>query len=483
MLNLIPIPQKYTEVDTALRPRRATVATAEGAWERDAALLAEQLGQLFDLSPADGEDAGICLAHDAALPADAYVLDSTDDAIVLRASDREGLLYAFASLLQLLSRKDDVLQLPSLLIEDAPAKPYRGFMLDAVSKPQTLAQLFKYVDLCFFYKVNYLHLHFADGAAYRYPSSRFEKLPSKIHFTKEDIEALRRYADARGIKLIPEIECPGHATILNRACPEHFSCDLDGEGEVLYNELGGVIDPQSLICAGSERSFDAICRLIDEVLELFPDSKYLHIGGDEAPHKGWAHCKTCRAYMEAHGLKNTKELYSEYVGRVAAYVLSKGRIPIAWEGFSSESSHFVPKETVIIAWESHYQIAPDLLKNGFQIINASWQPTYFVPSLTHRWGARELLHWDPHVWEHWWEHSQARDVPIRIEPTDDLLGASLCSWGLSFELLISRLMENLPAFSQSVWSPAQKPDFATYQNVYKAVTSVASDLILDKECE
>jgi len=183
--------------------------------------------------------------------------------------------------------------------------------------------------------------------------------------------------------------------------------------------------------------------------------------------------------MKKHGLKSTKELYSEYVGRIASHVLSIGRKPIVWEGFPSESSHFVPKETAVIAWESHYQTAPELLKNGFRIINASWQPTYFVPSLVHRWDAEKVLSWDPHVWEHWWEHSVARDNPIKIEPTEALLGASLCAWGLSFELLISRLMENFPAFSQGLWSPEQKPDFSIYQAIYKKVTNKASLLILD----
>jgi hypothetical protein len=120
------------------------------------------------------------------------------------------------------------------------------------------------------------------------------------------------------------------------------------------------------------------------------------------------------------------------------------------------------------------------LKNGFKIINASWQPTYFVPSLIHRWGAAELFGWDVNRWEHWWVQSEACEHPIQIEPTENLLGASLCSWGLSYDLVISRLMENFPAFSQTLWSPAQKGDFASYAMIYKSSTNHASKLILDR---
>jgi len=478
MLKLLPYPNECTVIDEAEHSLALSLST-EIDWTDEASTLCELFEKLFGTSLSEQTPAGIVLKKDATLAQNAYRLDSTGESVVLSASAREGLLYGFATLLQLINCNKEGAKIASVQIVDAPKKDYRAFMLDSVSEPHTMQQLFKYVDLCFFYKLNYLHLHFADGAAYRYPSRIFKNLPSEIHYSFEDIKQLRRYAASRGIILIPEFECPGHATVLNRTYPELFLCDMEQKGEVLLSELGDPINPESLICAGSEKSFDAVKQLLGELAELFPESPYIHIGGDEAPHQGWEHCRTCRSYMKKHGLKDSGELYSEFVGRVAACVLELGKTPIVWEGFPSASSHFVPKETIVIAWESHYQTAPELLKNGFQIINASWQPTYFVPSLVHRWGPAELLQWDPHVWNHWWEHSEAHETPIQIEPTADLLGASLCSWGCSFELLISRLMENLPAFSQSLWSPEQKTDFDSYHLKYKETTRKASHLVLD----
>ncbi|MBQ9806840.1 MAG: family 20 glycosylhydrolase [Clostridia bacterium] len=480
MLEILPLPKKYNTVDQSTHPILPSVYTAESEWIDDANTFCGIFEKIFNLPISVAEPAGIRLKKNPTLSQNEYTLDTCGDSVLLCASAREGLLYGLATALQLIDCKNGTPAVASVQITDSPAQEYRAFMLDAVSKPQSMKQLFKYIDLCFFYKINYLHLHFADGAAFRYPSKRLEALPSKFHYSEEDIVQLRSYASSRGIKLVPEIECPGHATILNRSYPEHFHCDMEGNGEVLLSELGDPINPESLICAGSEKSFEAVKALIDELAELFPDSEYIHIGGDEAPHNCWAHCKACRAYMEQHGLKSTKELYSEYVGRIASYVLSIGRKPIVWEGFASESSHFVPKETIVIAWESHYQTAPDLLKNGFRIINASWQPTYFVPSLVHRWDAEKVLSWDPHVWEHWWEQSEAYEKPISIEPTEALLGASLCAWGLSFELLIGRLMENLPAFSQCLWSPDEKPDFTIFYTIYKKIGDKAARLALDE---
>lgn len=480
MLEILPLPRKYSIINQSTHSVLPSVYTAEKKWLDDVDTFCTLFEKIFDLPISVSSPAGIELKMNPALAENEYTLDTCEDRILLCASAREGLLYGLSTVLQLINCKNGTPTVASVQITDSPAQEYRAFMLDAVSKPQSMKQLFKYVDLCFFYKINYLHLHFADGAAYRYPSAKFKALPSKIHYSFEEIAQLRSYASSRGIKLIPEFECPGHATVLNRTYPELFHCDMVESGEVILSELGDPINPESLICAGSEKSFEAAKALLEELAELFPDSEYIHIGGDEAPHESWSHCKACQAYMKAHGLKSTKELYSEYVGRIASHVLSIGRKPIVWEGFPSESSHFVPKETIVIAWESHYQTAPELLKNGFRIINASWQPTYFVPSLVHRWDAQKVLSWDPHVWEHWWEHSEARDNPIKIDPTDALLGASLCAWGLSFELLISRLMENFPAFSQGLWSPEQKPDFETYNLIYKKVVEKASLLVLDE---
>lgn len=479
MLNILPIPKAVDIVDETDHPILPTIRTDACEWEKDIAEFCQIFKRVFDCTLSTEQNPWILVKKEAALPANGYMIDSTSGKVILSASSRESLLYGFATLLQLIKGKKEALTVPLARIEDAPAKNYRSFMIDAVSMPHTLEQILKYIDLCFFYKINYLHLHFADSSAYRYPSRAFEALPSEIHYSFEEIAKMREYAASRGITLIPEFECPGHATILNRKYPELFLCDMEQTGEVLLSELGDPIDPESLICAGSEKSFAAVKTLLGELTELFPDSPYIHIGGDEAPHEGWKHCTVCREYMKNHGLKDSGELYSEYVGRIASYVLSLGKTPIVWEGFPSGSSHFVPKETIVIAWESHYQTAPELLENGFQIINASWQPTYFVPSLTHRWGARELFGWDVNRWEHWWVESEAYKQPIQIEPTEDLLGASLCSWGLSFELQISRLMENFPAFSQTLWSPAQKKDFATYVNIYKVTTVKAAKLILD----
>ena len=113
---------------------------------------------------------------------------------------------------------------------------------------------------------------------------------------------------------------------------------------------------------------------ISEYLDLFGDISEFHLGGDEAAISRWNDCEGCRAYMAEHGLENVHATYAHFLQRVTDMVLAMGRTPVIWEGFSKECNEMMPKDTLVFAWESLYQTAPDLLESGFCVLNASWQP-------------------------------------------------------------------------------------------------------------
>ena len=477
MIPVIPIPKKYSEYPIA--PVSLPVAAqAAPEWGAERKVLDELFLQINSQSLAEAPG-GISLLSDPALTPASYVLD-IQDRICLYASDREGMLYGIATLLQLAKVTDGTLTAPAVRVEDYPDKEFRAFMFDPGFAIQPFRLLRKYVDLCFLYKVNYLHVHFADNSFYTLPSKAFPELPSKgHHYSYEQIKQFNDYAASRGIKIIPEFECPGHAELLNKRYREVFGCHSDTGASEFYNELGEKYSSDALLCAGSEKAFDGVKVLLKEIVEMFPDAPYIHIGGDEAQHELWANCADCQAYMQAHGITSTKELYGEYMGRVASYVLSLGKTPMVWEGFPKFTNHYIPKETVVIAWESHYQLAPELLEDGFKIVNASWQPMYLVSSLTKRWTPEDILNWNVYNWQHWWPNSYALLNPITVAPTEQVMGATLCAWGLNYEQLMSRLLENMPAMSERVWTVERKRSFEEYCNAFKKVLNVAAALVQD----
>ena len=478
MINLLPTPKKYAIKDNAFHKLSTTLYNEVTEWNDVVEAFCESFFKVFETDISVGQRGGIEIVYDDTVKKDAYLLDS-GQAIVIRASDKEGLNYGLASAIQLINVFDETMSVQNVFIEDYPEKEFRSFMADIGSCWHPFNKLLKYVDLCFLYKIKYLHLHLSE-TGYYLPSKAFPNLFEKNkHYTYEQLKQLNHYASARGILLIPEFECPGHAVSLNKKYPEVFSNHFDGEMGGFYNEMGSKMDTRALICAGSDIAFEGVRTLLSEIVELFPNSPYIHIGGDEAPYKWWNYCNDCRAYMKEHGIADAHELYSEYVGRVASYVLSLGKTPMVWEGFPKESAYHIPKETVVVAWESHYQMSYELLENGFKIVNASWQPTYIVSSLLRRWGPKDLLEWNVYNWQHWWTESEARLNPINIEPTGDMLGATMCSWGLTYEQHISRILENLPAFAERTWTVKRLLDFDEYRDVFKNILQKGACLVQD----
>ena len=481
MINVIPTPKRCEIISEAYHGIATTVCTEVGEWRGALDVFCESVAKIYGVKMTVAEQGGVSLVKDANLSPNAYVLDTTDG-VVVRAATSEGALYGLATALQLLEAEKGELSVQSVHIEDAPEKEYRSFMIDAARAWHPFDKLLKYVELCFFYKVKYLHLHLSDTQAYRYPSRAFPKLCREgEYYTFEEIARLNEYAAKRGVTLIPEVECPGHTTLLAEAYPDIFADHADAAHQTVCDPLQFEHGQAGVICAGSEKSLEGIKVLLAEVAAMFPSSPYLHIGGDEAPYGVWEECVDCQAYMKAHGIANAYELYGEYVGRIAAYVLLLGKTPIVWEGFPKESAHYIPKQTIVIAWESRYQLPNELLENGFQIVNASWKPLYIVPRLRYEqftWD--QVLGWNIYNWQNWHPKSHATLNPIHIAPTDDLLGSQISVWEAHYEQMISRLLQNLPAFAERSWSVARKMDNDTYRVIFDRINAKVTRLIADR---
>ena len=483
MLNLIPTPKKCTVINEEYHRIVHTVYTAVADWQDAVAVFCDSMARIYKIEMQSNAAAGVEVVKDMTLGDGAYALDSTDR-VVIRAATREGALYGIATALQLVEVRDGALAVQSVSIEDYPDKDYRAFMIATGRIFHPLEKMLKYVDLCFYYKVNHLHLHFTDADLYTMPSKAFPKLckPGK-HYTFEEIKALNEYAAARGVVLVPELEGPGHARVLTEAYPEIFGNFADIERTKPTDNSAYRFGEHGIICVGHDRTFEAMKTLVDELVELFPNSPYIHIGGDEAPYDAWNLCATCRAYMEKNGIKDVNDLYGEFVGRMASYVLSIGKTPIVWEGVAKESLRFVPKETIMIAWSGKYQLATDHLELGFKIINASWKPLYlvtrYIPHYDH-YSYEDILDWHMYNWQHWAPTVSTGRNPLTIEPTDKLLGTTLAAWSMEYEQLISRLLECMPAFAERSWSAERRLEAEDYCLIMRKCADKPARLIADK---
>ncbi len=417
---------------------------------------------------------GIEIIKDLALCETTYIIEANEK-IIVRASTSKAAAYAMATILQLMQTSKTGVFVPECTITDYPDKDYRTLMIDLSKQWHPFRTLISYVDMCFFFKVSYLHLHYMDNDRYTFPSKLYPNLPEQEEsYSFEEIEYLSKYACEAGVEIIPEVECPGHAIKIIERLPEIFANDLESEPEEFINELGESMGAdQSIVCAGSESTYVALSNIIDEICEMFPHSKYIHIGGDEAQLSIWNNCRKCKQYMREKGIKTVGGLYSHFVARITDMVLEKGRIPIVWEGFPEEGCDEISRDVVVVAWENYYFLADRLLDAGFKVINGSWQPLYIVNSIKERWDAYDILHWNVYNWQHWWEHSCATLNPINVSPTENVLGGQISCWGCTYEQEFIHVLENVSALSERTWNVQRRCTDEDFNMSIKKLTPYA----------
>ena len=143
-------------------------------------------------------------------------------------------------------------------------------------------------------------------------------------YTREDLEEVVAYAAGYGIEVVPEIELPGHSQAALAAYP-HLGCT--GESVAVATEWGVFKD---IYCAGNEQTFEFLEDVLDYVCEIFP-SKYIHIGGDEAPKYRWEHCPKCQQRMKEEDLLDEEALQGWFNTRIENYLAAKGKQIIGWD--------------------------------------------------------------------------------------------------------------------------------------------------------
>lgn len=262
--------------------------------------------------------------------------------IIIESNDNRGLFYGIQTFKQLLpilveSHELNELKVPCVEIFDYPKFKWRGLNLDCCRHFMTKDFIKRYIDLLAFQKMNVLHWHLTEDQGWRIEIKKYPEL-TQIgafrkyddgtvyggYYTQDDIKEIVNYAQSRFVTIVPEIEMPGHSTAAIATYPQ-LSCS-GGPFEV--GTLWGIY--KDIYCAGNEETFHFIEDVLSEVIELFP-SKYIHIGGDEAPKDRWQNCPKCQQRIKEEGLADEHELQSYFIKRVENFLNSKGKEIIGWD--------------------------------------------------------------------------------------------------------------------------------------------------------
>ena len=287
-----------------------------------------------------------------------YTLRVTPEGVRVEAETPKGYFYGVQTLMQLLPAEvygttratTANWSMPACDVLDRPRYAYRGLMLDVCRHFMPVSFVKKFIDLLAMHKMNTFHWHLTDDQGWRVEIKKYPKLTQvgatrkqtivghyaenypqqydgKLHsgfYTQDQIKDIVRYAAARHVTIIPEIEMPGHGLAALAAYPE-LGCEPTKGYEV--GTRWGVI--RDVYCP-TEKTFTFIQDVLTEVMALFP-GKYIHIGGDECPKDAWKQSAFCQDLIKKLKLKNEDGLQSYVIRRVEKFVNSKGRAIIGWD--------------------------------------------------------------------------------------------------------------------------------------------------------
>lgn len=465
-VGLIPWPHEInvTAGHLELTPGTRIVHTAD-ALQPLAAVLSQELYQItsrrFATTGGEGKAGDIVLRIDSSLPGETHTL-KVGDRVIVTASNSKNTAMATSSLLQAVRTDGPKVVVPKLALKDAPHSRYRSLLVDVARQPHTIDTLYQAVVLCRLYKVNYLQFHLTDDQSFTFESKAFPKLATPgRHFTQEELKELVAFADARGVTIIPEFDAPAHTTAMRRAMPE------------LFGSPG-----LSVINLGKEEVYEAMFTIADEMMDVFGSSPYFHIGADEAYFGALAKDEVALKAVKDKGFDNIHDLFLEFIVRMNEHIKSRGKQTVMWESFRGTGSRRVqiPKDILVMAWETLYQLPESLLDNGYTILNVSWKPTYLTPS--RRWNPDYIYGWNMFRWENHWKIAPSYN-PIQIDPqpNDRIIGGMMCSWESRDAMQIPGIRLRLAPLCERYWTPDGELPYEHFAARFRHTDQVLQKLI------
>ena len=386
----------------------------------------------------------------AALPPEAFIIEVAESGVKIQSSTTSGVCYALESLRQMLfaatisSPKNAVLTCGT--IKDAPRFEFRSFHLDSARHFQHIKVIKRMLRLMAAFRLNTFHWHLVDSQGWRLQlktTAGLENCSTNTpgFYTKDDIKEIVEYAKQLHISIIPEIDFPGHSRGLLKFFPQYACKDpVENPGE---------------ICLGNSETAQMVKSVLQEVMELFPDSEYIHIGGDEANTANWDNCPLCRTAMQKNHCSNMRELENIFMRDIAQFVIENNRKPIIWGTCSGQT--YQPATTIQVWLDIREPLRA--AANGNKVIYSVHTSLYFdYPANLSE------------PWETWMFELSERGVymtdPFIIwaeKVKDAVIGTEACLWTETVPewRVIPKLLPRLYAYSEIAWS---RPENKDYQN-------------------
>ena len=248
--------------------------------------------------------------------------DQSFEEVSITANNIFGVIHALTSLSQLSFEETEI----PAFFSDEPKYAYRGLLIDTSRHFIGVHYIKRIISTMELNKLNVFHWHLADDQTFSVEIPQFRNNKDKVWYTKNhgytesDVKEVIRYARYRGVKVIPEIDTPGHTQSWNRAKRDLTQECFDDRG--LVSSWDGPLD------VTKNSTYEFLKTIFEDTRQLFPDSKYIHLGLDEVRYQCWDSNPGVKTWMKENGIESYYELEEYYLKNVIEIAYNSG-------GFSS----------------------------------------------------------------------------------------------------------------------------------------------------
>ena len=411
-----------------------------------ASSLKDVLGKEFTLVTSQPAEECITLAlgrSSASGSPESYQLKITGKGIQINGAGAAGVFYGIQSLRALIPIKNyqqlaKSIRLPHVVVDDAPRFAFRGLHLDVSRNFQTKETILRLLDLMSFYKLNRFLFYTTEDEGWRveipglpelttvgatrehtsgmdapvlhpaYGSGPFAQAEGKYghgYYTKADFIEILKYANARHIKVIPELNFPGHARAAIKAMESRYNRLMKEGKETEANEYR-LIDPDdksvylsaqgykdNVVSVARESTYHFYQKVVNEINAMYQEAGLkmdeFHSGGDEVPEGAWTKSPLAADLMKKNpDIRDPKNLQT-YFFRKLISKLAPLKLQIdGWEeaglvktedGRYSPNYEFANKNVTLYIWNNlfDYDLGYRLANAGYGVVLCNVSNFYF----------------------------------------------------------------------------------------------------------
>jgi hexosaminidase len=398
-----------------------------------------------------------CAADGAEYPAlgedESYTLEVTPSRATLNAATAVGALRGMETFAQAIQPGAAGFEVPAMRIQDKPRFPWRGLMIDASRHWMPVSVIERNLDAMAAVKLNVFHWHLSDDQGFRVESKTHPRLQQMgsdgLYYTQDQLSEVIEYARARGIRVIPEFDIPGHTQSWFPGYPDLASTPTQYTIGRTWGIYYPVMDPTI------ESTYEFLDSFIGEMAAIFPDP-YFHIGGDEVNPKEWTSNQRIMQFAKDHNLDGAAGLQAYFNQRVSKILDKYNKIMVGWDEVLHPA---LPQATVIQSWRGNAALAEAASKGHRGILSWGYYLDHLRPASYH-YGIDPL-------------GGPAAQLPA--DAASRILGGEACMWAeyVNSETVDSRIWPRMAVIAERFWSPKETADV---DSMYARMQAVSRNL-------